>query len=265
MPPACAARTGRRSITSKCSALRPEPDLHSRSFVLCPGLAYDRSPCGTGTSAKLACLAADGKLQPGEVWRQESVIGTTFDASFTVDENRRDGVLPHITGAAYITDEATLIFDDCRPVVLGHRPARVMLRAAPMTKHVLIVGGGIIGLSVAYYCARKGHRVTLIERGGSNRDGCSFVNAGMVVPSHVVPLASPGMVQLGLQVDVESREPVLRQAALERRPSRAGAGSSIGRQRRLTSIARRPFCAIFTLRAAIATGNGQRSGTTISI
>ena len=95
------------------------PELHSRSFVLCPGLAYDRSPCGTGTSAKLACLAADGKLQPGEVWRQESVIGTTFEASFTVDEDRRDGILPHITGAAYVTDEATLIFDDTDPLCWG--------------------------------------------------------------------------------------------------------------------------------------------------
>jgi 4-hydroxyproline epimerase len=95
------------------------PDLHSRNFVLCPGLAYDRSPCGTGTSAKLACLFADGKLQPGEVWRQESVIGTTFEASFTVDENRRDAVLPHITGAAYVTAEATLIFDDADPLRWG--------------------------------------------------------------------------------------------------------------------------------------------------
>jgi len=94
-------------------------DLHSRSFVLCPGLAYDRSPCGTGTSAKLACLAADGKLRPGEVWRQESVIGTTFEASFTVDENRRDRILPHITGAAYVTGEATLIFDDADPLCWG--------------------------------------------------------------------------------------------------------------------------------------------------
>jgi D-amino-acid dehydrogenase len=68
-----------------------------------------------------------------------------------------------------------------------------------VSKHVLIVGGGIVGLSVAYYCSRKGHRVTLIERGGRNRDGCSFVNAGMLVPSHIVPLASPGMVQLGLR------------------------------------------------------------------
>jgi D-amino-acid dehydrogenase len=68
-----------------------------------------------------------------------------------------------------------------------------------VSKHVLIVGGGIIGFSIAYYCSRKGHRVTLIERGGPHRDGCSFVNAGMLVPSHVVPLASPGMVQLGLR------------------------------------------------------------------
>lgn len=68
-----------------------------------------------------------------------------------------------------------------------------------MSKHVLIVGGGIVGLCIAYYCSRKGHRVTLIERGGPNRDGCSFVNAGMVVPSHFVPLASPGMVRLGLR------------------------------------------------------------------
>ena len=64
---------------------------------------------------------------------------------------------------------------------------------------MLIVGGGIVGLSTAYYCAKKGYRVTLIERGGRDRSGCSFVNAGMLVPSHVVPLASPGMVRLGLR------------------------------------------------------------------
>ena len=94
-------------------------ELHSRNFVLCPGLAYDRSPCGTGTSAKLACLFADGKLQPGEVWRQESVIGTVFEASFTVDENDRGRVLPHITGEAYVTGESTLIFDDADPLRWG--------------------------------------------------------------------------------------------------------------------------------------------------
>ena len=68
-----------------------------------------------------------------------------------------------------------------------------------MNKHVLIVGGGIIGLCIAYYCSCKGHRVTLVERGGPDREGCSFANAGMVVPSHFVPLASPGMVQVGLR------------------------------------------------------------------
>jgi len=66
-------------------------------------------------------------------------------------------------------------------------------------KHVLIVGGGIVGLSVAHYCARKGHRVTVVERGAPERDGCSFANAGMIVPSHFTPLASPGVVQLGLK------------------------------------------------------------------
>ena len=64
-----------------------------------------------------------------------------------------------------------------------------------MSKQVLIIGGGVIGLCIAYFCSRKGHRVTLIERAGSDREGCSFANAGMVVSSHVVPLASPGMVQ----------------------------------------------------------------------
>src|SRR5262249_8009020 len=55
------------------------PGNDSRNFVLCPGKAYDRSPCGTGTSAKLACLAADGKLKPGQVWRQESIVGSVFE------------------------------------------------------------------------------------------------------------------------------------------------------------------------------------------
>src|SRR5439155_13884841 len=72
-----------------------DPANHSRNFVLCPGKAYDRSPCGTGTSAKLACLFADGKLKPGEIWRQESIIGSVFEASYS----HRDGrILPRITG-----------------------------------------------------------------------------------------------------------------------------------------------------------------------
>src|SRR5205814_7547679 len=75
---------------------------------------------------------------------------------------------------------------------LGHRNA-------PMSKHVLVVGADIVGLCVAYACSTKGHRVTLSERGGANRGGCSSVNAGMIVPSHFVPLASPGMVELGFR------------------------------------------------------------------
>jgi D-amino-acid dehydrogenase len=68
-----------------------------------------------------------------------------------------------------------------------------------MSRRVLIVGGGIIGLSVAHYCALKGHQVTVVERGAVERNGCSFANAGMIVPSHFIPLASPGVVQLGLR------------------------------------------------------------------
>src|ERR1700733_13737834 len=68
-----------------------------------------------------------------------------------------------------------------------------------MSKDVLIIGAGVIGLSTAWHCARKGHRVTVLERNGPQRDGCSFGNAGMIVPSHFVPLAAPGMVALGLK------------------------------------------------------------------
>ena len=68
-----------------------------------------------------------------------------------------------------------------------------------MAKKVLVIGAGAIGLSVALQCACKGHRVTVLERNGAQRDGCSFGNAGMIVPSHFVPLAAPGMVKLGLK------------------------------------------------------------------
>ncbi len=89
---------------------------HSRNFVLCPGLAYDRSPCGTGTSAKLACLAADGKLQPGEVWRQEGILATVFEGSYQPAGGR---ILPTIRGSAFITAEATLRFDAADPFATG--------------------------------------------------------------------------------------------------------------------------------------------------
>jgi 4-hydroxyproline epimerase len=86
-----------------------DPANHGRNFVLCPGGAYDRSPCGTGTSAKIACLAADGKWPPGHVWRQESVLGTVFEARY---EANADGTItPTITGSAHVTAEATLFPD----------------------------------------------------------------------------------------------------------------------------------------------------------
>jgi 4-hydroxyproline epimerase len=83
-----------------------DPTNDSRNFVLCPGGAYDRSPCGTGTSAKLACLAAAGELAPGEVWRQEGLAGGVFEASY---EPAPGGVLPTVTGRAWVTAEATLL------------------------------------------------------------------------------------------------------------------------------------------------------------
>src|SRR5205814_2843722 len=70
---------------------------------------------------------------------------------------------------------------------------------ADMSRHVLIIGGGVIGLCTAYYCAQRGWRVTLVERNAEQRDGSSFQNAGLVVPSHFIPLAAPGMVALGLK------------------------------------------------------------------
>ncbi|WEN15026.1 proline racemase family protein [Rhodanobacter sp. AS-Z3] len=84
-------------------------DTDARNFVLCPGLAYDRSPCGTGTSAKLACLAADGKLAPGAAWHQESILGSVFEGSYAVSER---GILPRISGTAYVTGQGVLLIDD---------------------------------------------------------------------------------------------------------------------------------------------------------
>lgn len=74
-------------------------------------------------------------------------------------------------------------------------------------KRVLVIGGGVVGLCVAYHCARKGHRVVVVERGAPERDGCSFANAGMIVPSHFIPLASPGVVALGLRYMLDPESP----------------------------------------------------------
>ena len=96
-----------------------QPGNHSRNFVLCPGGAYDRSPCGTGTSAKIACLAADGRLGSGERWRQESILGSVFEGSYRLEDGR---VIPEISGQAYITAEATLLIDESDPLAWGIPP-----------------------------------------------------------------------------------------------------------------------------------------------
>ena len=88
----------------------------SKNFVLCPGKAYDRSPCGTGTSAKLACLYADGKIREEQIWRQESIIGSVFEGSVKV----RDGkIYPSITGTAFVNAEAELVLDPRDPFCMG--------------------------------------------------------------------------------------------------------------------------------------------------
>lgn len=92
--------------------------VDSRNFVLCPGLAYDRSPCGTGTSAKLACLFADGKLREGQVWRQESIVGSIFEGRVSVVDGK---ILPHIRGTAFVTAESELLLDARDPFCAGIR------------------------------------------------------------------------------------------------------------------------------------------------
>jgi 4-hydroxyproline epimerase len=94
------------------------PGADGKNFVLCPGKAYDRSPCGTGTSAKVACLIADGKLAEGKPWRQESIIGTFFDASGKIVDGK---VIPEIRGTAYVNAEATLLVQADDPLALGIR------------------------------------------------------------------------------------------------------------------------------------------------
>jgi 4-hydroxyproline epimerase len=96
----------------------PLAGADSRNFVLCPGLAYDRSPCGTGTSAKLACLQADGKLREGEPWRQESITGSLFEGSYRMSGTQ---VLPIIRGTAWITGDNTLFLDPADPHCWGIR------------------------------------------------------------------------------------------------------------------------------------------------
>jgi 4-hydroxyproline epimerase len=91
-------------------------EADSKSFVLCPGKAYDRSPCGTGTSAKLACLYDDGKLQVGQIWKQQSVVGSIFEGSIQIQDNR---IIPTITGEAWVMSEGTILVDERDPFGSG--------------------------------------------------------------------------------------------------------------------------------------------------
>jgi len=93
-------------------------EADSKSFVLCPGKAYDRSPCGTGTSAKLACLYADGKLTEGQVWRQQSVVGSIFEGRVQIQDGK---VIPTITGEAWVMAEGQLLVDERDPFREGIR------------------------------------------------------------------------------------------------------------------------------------------------
>lgn len=121
----CAA-LARDGVTGEGGALVDHVELFapsrtgadSQNFVLCPGKAYDRSPCGTGTSAKLACLAADGKLEEGAPWRQESIIGSVFEASYRIQGGR---LLPSIRGQAWVCGQGQLILDDSDPFAHGIR------------------------------------------------------------------------------------------------------------------------------------------------
>ena len=94
------------------------PSVDSKNFVLCPGKAYDRSPCGTGTSAKLACLYADGKIREGQLWKQESIVGSVFEGRVTLREGK---VYPSIKGAAFVNADAELVLNPQDPFCMGIR------------------------------------------------------------------------------------------------------------------------------------------------
>ena len=111
----------------------PQSGGHSRNFVLCPGKAYDRSPCGTGTSAKLACLAADGKLKAGQAWVQESILGSKFTGSFRWVNEAKGEISPIVTGNAFVNSETTLLLDGSDPFCWGIG-AQVANRRQPLSR-----------------------------------------------------------------------------------------------------------------------------------
>ena len=126
----------------------------SRNFVLCPGKAYDRSPCGTGTSAKLACLAADGKLKRGEVWRQESIVGSVFEGTYRLG-GRSCPPVDHRLGVRHRRGDAAA------------RPARSVPHGDPLMSETadVVVGAGIVGAACAEALSGEGLRVVIVESG----------------------------------------------------------------------------------------------------
>ena len=146
-----------------------DPHADSRNFVLCPGKAYDRSPCGTGTSAKLACLAADGKLLPGQPWRQASVIGSQFEGRYEWLDGQPGGrIVPTIRGRARQRGS--------HPAAGGRRSVR--LGHPPVNAEVIVVGAGIVGSACAHELARRGLDVLVLD---SRRGGATAVGMGHLV------------------------------------------------------------------------------------
>lgn len=105
-----------------------DAQVDSKNFVLCPGAAYDRSPCGTGTSAKLACLAADNILEPEQLWQQQGVVGSSFTGSYQYATNLKNTaamtypkntIIPTIRGHAYVCAETTLVVQEADPFKWG--------------------------------------------------------------------------------------------------------------------------------------------------
>jgi hypothetical protein len=159
---------------------------NSRNFVLCPGKAYDRSPCGTGTSANsLASLRM-------QIARREAVGAGEHRRKhlhrFLHATRRGDNSQDY--RSAFVNSEATCCSTNAIHFVGGW---------VSTAKHVVVIGAGVIGVCSAFYLARRGYKVTVVDRDEPAHEGCSFGNAGMVVPSHFVPLAAPGMVALGLK------------------------------------------------------------------
>lgn len=109
-------RGGDGGVIDHIELFSDDPVYDSRNFVLCPGKAYDRSPCGTGTSAKVACLAADGILKPGDVWQQASIIGSVFQASYAIENQQ---IIPTIRGRAYLSADTHLLIDENDPFAWG--------------------------------------------------------------------------------------------------------------------------------------------------